>query len=203
MRAFSSAVAIAFVCLAGSVIAQGQNAPQAPVMTDEAFKSVQVLKGIPVDTFFESMGMFASAMGNDCTFCHVKEAYFDRAKFAVSTPKIVRARGMILMMNAINNGYFKGDARVTCFTCHRGSNSPVREPDLALQYGTQAEDPNIIDFPEYTAVTAASLFDKYLQAIGGRDRVSSITSFVGKGTYEGFDTAFAKIPVEVYAKAPN
>jgi photosynthetic reaction center cytochrome c subunit len=203
MRAFSSAVAIAFVCLAAGAIAQGQSSPQASVMSDQAFKSVQVLKGIPVDTFFEAMGMFASSMGNDCTFCHVKEAYFDRAKFAVSTPKIVRARGMILMMNAINSGYFRGDARVTCFTCHRGSNSPVREPDLALQYGSPTEDPNIIDFPEYTAVTADSLFNKYLQAIGGRDRVSSITSFVGKGTYEGFDTAFAKIPVEVYAKAPN
>ena len=64
-------------------------------MSDEVFKSVQVLKGIPVDTFFEAMGMFASSMGNDCTFCHVKGAYFDRAKFAESTPKIVRARGMI------------------------------------------------------------------------------------------------------------
>ena len=24
-----------------------------------------------------------------------------------------------------------------------------------------------------------------------------------KGTYEGFDTAFEKVPVEIYAKAPN
>jgi outer membrane lipoprotein-sorting protein len=142
-------------------------------------------------------------MGNDCTFCHVKAAYFDRAKFAESTPKIVRARGMILMMNAINNGYFKGDQRVTCFTCHRGSNSPVREPDLSLQYGTPTEDPNVIDFVEETRTTADSLFDKYLKAIGGADRLTALKSFAAKGTYEGFDTAFAKIPVELYAKAPN
>ena len=203
MRTFLGAVAIGFVCLAGVAIAQGQAGQPAPVMTDEVFKSVQVLKGIPVDTFFEAMGMFASSMGNDCTFCHVKEAYFDRAKFAVSTPKIVRARGMILMMNAINSGYFKGDQRVTCFTCHRGNNSPVRDPDLSLQYGVLAEDPNVIDFPEYTQMTAAMLFDKYFQTIGGRQRLAAITSLAGTGTYEGFDTAFAKIPVEVYAKAPN
>jgi len=203
MRAFAGAIAITFVGLAGVAIAQGQNGQQAPALSDEVFKSVQVLKGIPVDTFFESMGMFASSMGNDCTFCHVKAAYFDRAKFAESTPKIVRARGMILMMNAINNGYFKGEQRVTCFTCHRGNNSPVREPDLSIQYGTGVEDPNVIDFVEYTQMSADSLFDKYLQAIGGRDRVAAMTSFVAKGTYEGFDTAFAKIPVEVYAKAPN
>ena len=110
---------------------------------------------------------------------------------------------MIAMMNTINNSYFKGDARVTCFTCHRGSNSPVREPDLALQYGVPVEDPNVLDFPVETRTSADSLFDKYLRAIGCRDRLTALTTFVAKGTYEGFDTAFAKIPIEVYAKAPN
>lgn len=200
MRALLGVTAVVWVCLVASGVTQAQ---QAPVLTDQAFKSVQVLKGIPVDTFFEAMGMFANAMGNDCTFCHVKEAYFDRAKFAESTPKIVRARGMILMMNAINNGYFRGDQRVTCFTCHRGNNLPVREPDLALQYGVQPEDPNVIDFPEYTQVSADALWNKYFQAIGGTQRLSALTSFVARGNYEGFDTAFAKIPVEVYAKSPN
>jgi len=174
-----------------------------PVMSEDVFKSITVLKGIPVDNFFESMGMFANAMGNDCTFCHVKQAYFERAKFAEVTPKMTRARGMIAMMNTLNKAYFGGEQRVTCFTCHRGSNTPVRDPDLALQYGALPEDPNVIDFPEYTPVSAASLFDKYLQAIGGKARIDRITSFVAKGTYEGFDTTFTKIPVEIYAKAPN
>jgi photosynthetic reaction center cytochrome c subunit len=213
-RRFLGATAIACVCLVGVVMAAeqagqagpaapGQNAQQAPVMAGDVFKSVTALKGIPVDTFFESMGMFASSMGNDCTFCHVKEAYFDRAKFAEPTPKIVRARGMIAMMNTINQNYFRGEARVTCFTCHRGNNSPVRDPDLSLQYGTPVEDPNVVEFPEETRTSADSLFDKYLQAIGGRARLAAVTTYVAKGTYEGFDTAFAKIPVEVYAKAPN
>jgi hypothetical protein len=39
-------------------------------MAGDVFKSVMLLRGIPVDTFFEAMGMFANAMGNDCTFCH-------------------------------------------------------------------------------------------------------------------------------------
>jgi len=210
MRAFCGAVVIAFVCLAGVTLAQGQAAPAQPaaaapgvVLSQDAFKSVQVLKDIPVDTFFESMGMFASSMGNDCTFCHVKAAYFDRAKFAEQTPKIVRARGMIAMMNTINKAYFAGENRVTCFTCHRGSNSPVREPDLSIQYGVTPEDPNVIDFVEYAQMSSDMLFDKYLKAIGGVDKLNAIKSFTAKGTYEGFDTAFAKIPVEVYARAPN
>ena len=213
-RPFLGTTAIACMCLVGVAMAAeqagpagpaapGQNAQQAPVMAGDVFKSVTLLKGIPVDTFFESMGMFASSMGNDCTFCHVKEAYFDRAKFAEPTPKIVRARGMIAMMNTINQNYFRGEPRVTCFTCHRGNNSPVRDPDLSLQYGTPVEDPNVVEFPEETRTSADSLFDKYLQAIGGRARLAAVTTFVAKGTYEGFDTAFAKIPVEVYAKAPN
>lgn len=211
-RTFPGATVIACVCFVGVAMAAGQagqtgqatpSAQQGPVMAEDVFKSITVLKGIPVDTFFEAMGMFANAMGNDCTFCHVKAAYFERAKFAEVTPKMVRARGMIAMMNAINNGYFKGEARVTCFTCHRGNNSPVREPDLALQYSANVEDPNVIDFPEYTRTSADSLFDKYIQAIGGKARLDRITSFVAKGTYEGFDTAFSKIPVEIYAKAPN
>jgi len=206
-RTFAAVTAMAFVCLVSSVLAAGQAgapAPAArPAMSDEVFKNLTILKGIPVDTFFEAMGMFASSMGNDCTFCHVKAAYFDRAKFAELTPRITRARGMIAMMNTINRGYFGNEARVTCFTCHRGSNIPVRESDISIQYGMPTEDPNVIDFPVETRFSADSLFDKYIQAIGGAARVSAVTSYFARGTYEGFDTAFTKIPVEVYAKAPN
>ena len=42
---------------------------------------------------------------------------------------------MIAMMKTINNDFFKGEPRVTCFTCHRGTNSPVNAPRLSLQYG--------------------------------------------------------------------
>ena len=100
-------------------------------MADDVFKSVMLLRGIPVDTFFEAMGMFANSMGNDCTFCHASEAVFDKAKFAESTPRIMKARQMIVMMNAINKQYFAGQTRVTCFTCHGGSDRPRSESDLA------------------------------------------------------------------------
>ena len=208
-RAFAGVVALAWVCTVGSAVMAGQGGAPAPAagarppMSEEVFKNVTMLRGIPVDTFFEAMGMFASSMGNDCTFCHAKEAYFDRAKFAEVTPKMIRARGMIAMMQTINKGYFAGEPRVTCFTCHRGNNVPVRESNLAIQYGVETEDPDVIDFPEYTVVSPNALFDKYVQAIGGTARVGAITSVVARGTYEGFDTAFTKIPVEIYTKAPN
>jgi hypothetical protein len=172
-------------------------------MTEDVFKSVEILKGIPVDTFFETMGMFASAMGNDCTFCHVSGAYFDKTAFAQPTPRIRRARQMLTMMNALNEQYFAGRTRVTCFTCHGGSQAPRAEPELALQYGAPAEDPNARDFPVDTRVTADQIFDKYLQVLGGAERLARFSSFAAKGTYSGFDTAFEKVPVEIFAKAPN
>ena len=43
-------------------------------MSDELFKNVQVLKGIPVDEFLDTMGMFAAATGLNCTDCHIPES---------------------------------------------------------------------------------------------------------------------------------
>ncbi len=206
-KTFLAATAIAVVCLLSVAIAGGQAAPaqsppDTPALTDDAFKSVALLRGIPVDTFFEAMGMFASAMGADCTFCHVSNAYFDKGAFATPTPRIQRARQMIVMMNAINKQYFGGQPRVTCYTCHGGSQSPASEPDLAQQYGAPEEDPNARSFPVDTRISADQVFDKYLQAIGGTERLAKLSSVAAKGTYSGFDTAFDKVPVEIFVRAP-
>ena len=207
-RTFVGATAIAVVCLlsasmAGSQAAAAQEPPTAPQVVEDVFSSVALLRGIPVDTFFETMGMFAAAMGNDCTFCHVKDAYFNAAAFAEPTPRIQRARQMIVMMNAINETYFAGEGRVTCFTCHGGSNAPNEEPILSLQYGPPVENANERAFPLYEGESADQVFDKYIAAIGGSERLAALTSFSATGSYTGFDTAFAEVPVAVYAKAPS
>jgi photosynthetic reaction center cytochrome c subunit len=207
-RTFLGALAIGVVCLLSAARVGGQAAPASPpqegaTTTDQAFKSVVLLKGIPVDTFFEAMGMFASAMGTDCTFCHVSNAYFDKGAFATPTPRIQRARQMIVMMNTINKQFFGGQPRVTCYTCHAGSQAPRAEPDLAQQYGVPEEDPNARAFPADTRVTADQVFDKYEKAIGGPGPLAKFTSYTAKGTYSGFDTAFDKVPVEVVGRAPG
>jgi hypothetical protein len=197
----------AIVCLLGVAtvrVSARQAAPeQAPLVSDTLYKNVQVLKGIPIDTFFDVMGMFASSMGDDCTYCHVKEAVFKHEAFGEATPRIQRARQMIVMMQALNKNYFGGAPRVTCFTCHRGNNSPVDSPDFAVQYGTPVENPNMMDFPPDTRASADQVLDKYLQALGGAGQLAKMSSFVAKGTYAGFDTGQAEVPVEIFAKAPN
>jgi len=199
---FLGAAAIAVLGLLGAA-AHAQVPQEKVTLTDEVFKSVMLLKGIPVDTFFEAMGMFANSMGNDCTFCHASEAVFDKSKFADSTPRIQKARQMIVMMNAINKQYFAGAPRVTCFTCHGGSDRPRSEPDIALQYAEPVFDPNAREIAPDPRTTADQVFTKYIQALGGADRLAKLTSYVAKGSYSGFDTSLEKIPVEIYAAAPN
>ena len=201
-RTFVGATTIAVVCLVGAGTA-AQNAQDNPPMAGDVFKSVVLLKGIPVDTFFEAMGMFANSMGNDCTFCHVSEAVFDKAKFAESSPRIIKARQMIVMMNAINKQYFAGQTRVTCFTCHNGSDRPRSESDLSAQYAEPVFDPNAREIAPDPRMTVDAVFAKYIQALGGADRLAKVTSYVAKGSYSGFDTSRELIPVEIYAAAPN
>ena len=44
-------------------------------LADEVFKSVQVLKGISVTEFMDTMGFFSAALGLNCTGCHVYDTY--------------------------------------------------------------------------------------------------------------------------------
>lgn len=196
------------VCVLGIVSAASQAGAQqnGAKMAEETYRDVRVLKGIPADEFLDTMGMFSAALQFDCTGCHAPGVSYERESFAVPTPKIQMARAMILMMNEINAKFFGGKKRVTCFTCHGGDGTrrPRAVPDLAIQYGEPREDPNAMDiYPDQTAPPANDVFAKYLQALGGADRVAKLNSFVARGKYTAFDTPPDGVPVEIYAKAPN
>ena len=176
----------------------------APVMAEAFFKNVQVLKGIPVDEFMDAMGMFSASLGYDCVSCHSAEIYKTRDAFAISTAPIQRARGMIAMVNAINRSYFGGEPRVSCFTCHHGQDRPDYIHSLALQYGLSLDDPSAIRVIPDNETSVDRVFDKYLQVLGGRERLASVTSLVGRGTYDGSNTGVGNLfPLELYIKAPN
>lgn len=203
--AFGSAIALAIICWLGTFVsAQGQGATPAAVPTaDQVFKNVQVLKGIPVDQFMDAMGMFSSSLGYDCSSCHSQEIHTDRAAFAITTPLITRARQMIAMMNGINEANFGGRPRVTCYTCHRTSPTPDDVPSLAAQYADVMDDPNSMALVRSRSVAADQVFAKYMEALGGAQKVAALTSFTARGTYGGFNTGGADLPIEINAKAPN
>ncbi len=201
----SGAIGVGIVCWLGLVVsAAGQTAP-APAegvqMSENFFKNIQVLKGIPVDEFMDAMGMFSSSLGYDCASCHASGT--DRSRFAVTTPAITRARGMIAMVNNINRMYFGGQPRVTCFTCHRTTYKPDAIPSLEAQYAALTDDPNAMTILADKRTTVDQVFDKYMTALGGADRAARLTSYVAKGTYAGFNTGGGEVPVEIYAKAPD
>jgi photosynthetic reaction center cytochrome c subunit len=193
------------VGLLSVVLARGQaGQQQGPQMAESVFKNVQVLKGIPVDEFMDTMGMFSAALSLNCIDCHTAESVGTWDRFADETPLKQTARRMVQMVNAINKENFKGVRSVTCYTCHHGDLRPRMVPNLAAQYATPVEDPNEIEvFRVPGGPTADQVFDKYIQALGGAQRLASLNSYTGKGTYIGFETEQTKVPVEVFAKAPN
>src|SRR5216117_4206246 len=114
MRRLLSAVITAAVCLLGATAVRGQ--AERPLMAEQVFKNVQLLKGIPVKEFMGTMGFFSAATGMNCTQCHVEESGGSWARYADDTPLKQTARRMIVMMNAINRTYFGGRRVVTCYS---------------------------------------------------------------------------------------
>src|SRR5579872_1874370 len=99
--------------------AQAQAAPRAQ-MSEVAFKNIKVLKGIPVDEFMGTMGLFSAALSVCCKDCHTG-AGTSNPKWEDDPPKKLIARRMVEMVNTINKTNFGGRQVVTCWTCHRGA----------------------------------------------------------------------------------
>jgi hypothetical protein len=195
---------IAVVCLLVAARTGGQTeSAQMPLMAEQYFKNVQVLRGISVKEFIDTMGFFAASLGENCTFCHVEESGGDWSKYADDNANKQTARKMILMMTAINKSYFGGRRMLTCYSCHRGGETPRVTPNLAEQYSAPVlEEPDEITEQPANAPSADQILDKYVQALGGTRQLASLTSFVARGTYQGYDDP-EKRPLEIYAKAPD
>jgi hypothetical protein len=154
----------------------------------------------------DTMGMIAAALSMNCVDCHTGDSLEKWENFAKDTPLKRRARGMIEMVNGINKANFGGRKMVTCYTCHRGDRTPRVEPSLTVQYGAPIDDPQEPVLPAGGipgGPTADQVFDKYIQELGGAQRVNAVTTWTAKGTWSGYDTDQAKVPVEIYSKAPN
>ena len=200
------AMATIALWLLNTASAHGQAAPAKQLMSEQAFKNVTVLKGIPVDEFMDTMGFISASTNYNCTDCHVEpRVEGDWSVFAEETPRKATARRMILMVEALNKTNFGGARVVTCYTCHRNTQgAPKITPSLAEQYGEPpTPDPNEVEIKRQApgAPSADQIFDKYLQAVGGVQKAATITSIVFKGTYQGY--AEPKAPVDIYVKAPN
>ena len=84
------------------------------------------LKVLTPENYFAAMQSFVPALGladkGGCNFCHEMDRSLDTKE------EKVMARKMIQMVMDINKNTFNGEAKVTCFTCHRGQEHPVSAP---------------------------------------------------------------------------
>src|SRR5258708_23916219 len=166
--------ALTVAWLAGIAFAVAQAAPQAKHQTSEqTFKNIQVLKGIPVDDFMGTMGIMSAALGFDCSECH-SNAGTEKVDWAADTPRKMIARKMVVMMTAINHDNFSGRQVVTCWSCHRGRDRPAATPSLENVYGPGPQEMDDVLTQADGQPSADEIINKYIQAIGGTERLTGL-----------------------------
>jgi photosynthetic reaction center cytochrome c subunit len=198
---YSGAVALLSATVPFGGVAFAQAKPQ---MADDVFKNIQVLKGLTVDEFMGTMGLFSAALNVCCGDCHIG-AGGSNPQWEKDTPRKVIARQMVKIMNKVNKDNFNGSQVVTCWTCHRGTTPPSTTPTIDAIYSDPvAVYPDVLPKASAGAVvpTIDQILDKYIQALGGADALSKITSYAGTGTSTTFGTDRAN-KAEIFAKAPD
>jgi photosynthetic reaction center cytochrome c subunit len=186
----------------------------------EAFKNIQVLKGIREDELRPSMRYIAAALGVNCEFCHVPNHFETDDK-----PEKARARDMMKMMFATNADNFHGHREITCYTCHRGNSHPVGTPAIPdaatiaaqtppLPPPPNGEPPRVIGGEQEAGKLLTSgpspmplpsvdeILSKYMQSLGGADAMQKVTSRMEKGTVD-IPVHDSHSTMEVYRKAPD
>jgi hypothetical protein len=165
-------------------------------MTEEVFKNIQALKGIPSGQLIPAMQFISSSLGVECSFCHV-EGHFEKDD---KKPKQT-ARDMMKMMFSLNKNSFAGHREVTCYSCHRGAPNPVATPtvDSEAQPKLWAANSEVQKLPA-NLPTSSQLIDNYIQALGGAAAIEKITSRVEKAST---DFRGQSVSVEVFTQAPQ
>jgi len=108
------------------------------------------------------------------------------------------------MVAAINRTNFGGRQVVTCWTCHRGRDIPVTMPTIDTVYGEPLLEADLIVTESTPGEPSADqILDKYLQALGGAERLAKVTSFIATGTSEGFRGFGGGGQVQIFANAPD
>ena len=176
---------------------------QGPQLAGQAFKNVQALKDISVDDFMLTMGIMTSSLGFDCADCH-EGAGTDKVNWAADTPRKVTARRMVNMVTAINRDYFGGRQLVTCWACHRNRDRPLVTPLFDIVYGMPSLEQDDLVLASSAGVPKPDeVIDKYLRAIGGPQRLSTLTSYAATGSSIGFGGFGGGGRVEIFGKAPD
>lgn len=200
-----SAVGLLGVGLVDRAAAQANQAATAKAQkAGEVFKNVttSTLKELPVDDFVASMGVISADLGLDCADCH-PAAGSDKVDWVFDTPRKKTARKMVEMVATINRTNFGGAQFVTCYTCHHGRMRPTTTIALDALYGPPNEEKDDIVAPGEGGPSVDQILDKYIQALGGAQRLAGIKSFIATGTSVGYEGLGGGGQFQIFGKAPD
>jgi photosynthetic reaction center cytochrome c subunit len=162
--------------------------------------NLRVLQALPESQLFPLMNLLADSLGVRCDYCHV-QATPDLAKTPSNVggwmwdsddkPPKRRAREMMRMVIDLNAAGFKGESRVTCYTCHRGSTRPARTPPLPPPAGS-ATTPVALALPSADVVWAS-----YVKSVGHLDAAAPGTGTIISGWDDRPEGRYAKVEIVV------
>jgi outer membrane lipoprotein-sorting protein len=110
---------------------------------------------------------------------------------------------MVTMVKAINRDNFNNRQNVTCWTCHHGRDHPSITPTVEFVYGPGPQEMDDVLRQEPGQPSASAILDKYIQALGGAEKLGTLKSYIATGSSVGFGGFGGGATVHLYAKAPD
>ncbi|HKG91966.1 MAG TPA: photosynthetic reaction center cytochrome c subunit family protein [Gemmatimonadaceae bacterium] len=185
-----------------SAQASAQAATRQPGSAGATRPKLEVLQSLPEAQLFPVMNLVAASLGVRCDHCHV-QANPDLSRTPSNVggwvwdsddkPSKRRARDMMKMVVELNASRFKGEAKVTCYTCHRGATQPSRLPPLP-----PPPDPGGARTPAPTPLPSADrVWAAYVAAVGRGDAPAPGTGTSIRGWDDRPEGRYGKFEITV------
>jgi photosynthetic reaction center cytochrome c subunit len=172
---------------------------QQPVSAGATRPKLQVLQALPETQLFPLMNLVADSLGVQCDYCHVQETpNLTRTPSNVGgwvwdrddKPAKRTAREMMRMVVDLNAGRFRGESRVTCYTCHRGSTRPGRMPPQPPALAGSARTPAPSPLP-----SADRVWTTYVNAVGQAETAARDAGTIISGWDDRPEGRYGKVEI--------
>ncbi len=195
---------IRYSCVLSLVVAAAAAAPDAaaqqPGSAGAKRPKLEVLQALPESQLFVMMNLLADSLGVRCDYCHV-QASPDLTKTPWNVggwvwdsddkPQKRKAREMMRMVIDLNKASFKGEPRITCYTCHRGAPVPGRTPPLPPPSGS-ATTPAAAPLP-----SADRVWTSYVNAVGRDTSTSPVSATIISGWDDRPEGRYGKVEIVI------
>ena len=182
----------------GAVTFSAQEPAAEQKTSEQVYKNIQVLNGLPASELDGVMYFMSASLGVACNHCHTNPWDSD----AKSTK--LAARKMIVMTRNLNKESFSGNPAITCYTCHRGqpNSAPLPPVDPVSSQPTEAD---VVPAKPPALPASDEIIGRYILAIGGEPAIAKMKTRVLRGTETITDRTTAPVttPIEIYQTSEN